>query len=189
MALARLNLDRRLTVLIDVCAHSASRIRRPLTARILALCAMLLASLATSRDARSTDLTTPSFLVATRALQDPLFEHSVILMVPSTEPPLLAGLIINTPAKQQVRDMFPEVRALKGPAESIYWAARSSLRTCRIDLPGVVGTKLRHAGLRRRLRRERPRRDCRRPQGPADHRLSALFQGRPSGCTISCWAR
>lgn len=95
-------------------------IRRPLTARILAVCAMLLAILATPPDARSTDLSTPSFLVATRALEDPLFEHSVILMVPSTEPPLLAGLIINSPAKQQVRDIFPQVRALKGPAESIY---------------------------------------------------------------------
>ena len=42
--------------------------------------------------------------------QDPLFEHSVILMVPSTEPPLLAGLIINSPAKRQVRDMFPQAR-------------------------------------------------------------------------------
>src|SRR5579862_45851 len=80
----------------------------------------LIASLATSRNAQGTDLTTPSFLVATRELQDPLFVHSVILMVPSTEPPLLAGLIINTPAKQQVRDLFPQVRDLKGPDETIY---------------------------------------------------------------------
>ena len=96
-------------------------IRRPLTARILAVCAMLLAILATPPDARSTDLSTPSFLVATRALEDPLFEHSVILMVPSTEPPLLAGLIINSPAKQQVRDIFPQVSRVEGSRlESIY---------------------------------------------------------------------
>ena len=62
----------------------------------------------------------PSFLVATRELQDPLFVHSVILMVPSTEPPLLAGLIINTPAKKLVRDMFPEVRGSKGADEATY---------------------------------------------------------------------
>src|ERR1700680_1576725 len=80
----------------------------------------LIASLATSHNVQSTDLTTPSFLVATRDLQDPLFVHSVILMVPSDEPPLLAGLIINTPAKKRVRDMFPQVRGLKGADETTY---------------------------------------------------------------------
>src|SRR5271163_5349647 len=82
--------------------------------------AALIATLATSQRAQSTDLTTPSFLVATRDLQDPLFEHSVILMVPSTEPPLLAGLIINSPAKQRVRDIFPQTRQLKSVEEAIY---------------------------------------------------------------------
>ena len=80
----------------------------------------LIASLAISRNAQSTDLTTPSFLVATRELQDPLFFHSVILMVPSTEPPFLAGLIINTPAKMRVRDMFPQVAGLKGADDTTY---------------------------------------------------------------------
>src|SRR5580704_13304785 len=84
------------------------------------LFAALIATLATSQTAQTTDLTTPSFLVATRDLQDPLFQHSVILMVPSTEPPLLAGLIINSPAKERVRDLFPQVRGLKGPDETIY---------------------------------------------------------------------
>jgi len=82
--------------------------------------AALIASLATSRNAHSTDLTTPSFLVATRELQDPAFQHSVILMVPSTEPPLLAGLIINTPARQRVRDLFPQAHDLKNPNDAIY---------------------------------------------------------------------
>jgi putative transcriptional regulator len=80
----------------------------------------LIASLAISHNAHSTDLTTPSFLVATRELEDPLFVHSVILMVPSTEPPLLAGLIINTPAKLRVRDMFPQVSGLQRPDDTTY---------------------------------------------------------------------
>src|ERR1700731_1278773 len=84
------------------------------------LFAALIATLATSQRAQTTDLTTPSFLVATRDLQDPLFQHSVILMVPSTEPPLLAGLIINSPAKERVRDLFPQIRDLKGQDEPIY---------------------------------------------------------------------
>ncbi len=66
------------------------------------------------------DLTTPSFLVATRDLQDPLFQHAVILMIPSTEPPLLAGVIINSPAKMRVRDMFPQARQLKSTQEMMY---------------------------------------------------------------------
>ena len=41
-------------------------------------------------------------------------------MVPSTEPPLLAGLIINNPAKRRLRDMFPQVHGLKGQDETIY---------------------------------------------------------------------
>ena len=95
----------------------STKLRVPVISIVIA---GLIAIIATSRTAQSTDLTTPSFLVATRDLQDPLFQHSVILMVPSTEPPLLAGLIINSPAKQQVRDLFPQVRDLKGPDETIY---------------------------------------------------------------------
>src|SRR5271163_2669005 len=82
--------------------------------------AALIATLATSHRAQSTDLTTPSFLVATRDLQDPFFQHSVVLMVPSTEPPLLAGLIINNPAKQRVSEIFPQARQLKGADETTY---------------------------------------------------------------------
>lgn len=96
----------------------STRLRTRAVASILVTA--LIAILASSQTAQTTDLTTPSFLVATRDLQDPLFQHSVILMVPSTEPPLLAGLIINSPAKERVRDLFPHIRDLKGPDETIY---------------------------------------------------------------------
>jgi putative transcriptional regulator len=88
--------------------------------KLLAASAVLIATIATPHIAQSTDLTQPSFLVATRDLQDPLFQHSVILMVPSTEPPLLAGLIINNPTSQRVRDMFAQARNLSGANDSIY---------------------------------------------------------------------
>ncbi|MGH7925645.1 MAG: YqgE/AlgH family protein [Candidatus Binatus sp.] len=86
----------------------------------LAVCAVFIAILATAQTARSTDLTIPSLLVATRDLQDPFFLHSVVLMVPSTEPPLLAGVIINNPAKQRVQALFPQARQLKGAEEAVY---------------------------------------------------------------------
>ena len=91
-----------------------------MAAGLLAVSTALIATLATAQKAQSMDLTTPSFLVATRDLQDPLFQHAVILMIPSTEPPLLAGVIINSPAKVRVRDMFPQARQLKSTQETMY---------------------------------------------------------------------
>ncbi len=37
------------------------------------------------------------FLVASRSMPDPVFQQSVILMLPVDEPPLVAGVIINKP--------------------------------------------------------------------------------------------
>ncbi len=87
---------------------------------IVFVTAAIVAILATAQKAQSTDLSKPSLLVATRDLQDPVFEHAVILMVPSAEPPLLAGLVINNPAKRRVRDIFPQTRQLKSVEEAIY---------------------------------------------------------------------
>jgi putative transcriptional regulator len=96
------------------------KLRRCVAAALIALSMTLIAIASSTQTAQSTDLTTPSILVATRELQDPLFQHSVILMVPSTEPPLLAGLIINNPAKERVQDKFPSARQLKGADEPMY---------------------------------------------------------------------
>jgi len=87
---------------------------------IVFVSAAIVAILATAQKAQSTDLSKPSLLVATRDLQDPFFERAVILMVPSEEPPLLAGLVINNPAKQRVRDIFPQTRQLKSVEEAVY---------------------------------------------------------------------
>ena len=37
------------------------------------------------------------FLVASRSMPDPVFQQSVILMLPADEPPLVSGVIINKP--------------------------------------------------------------------------------------------
>jgi putative transcriptional regulator len=87
---------------------------------VVFVAAAIIAIVATAQKAQSTDLSKPSLLVATRDLQDPFFEHAVILMVPSAVPPLLAGLIINNPAKQRVRDIFPQTRQLKSVEEAVY---------------------------------------------------------------------
>lgn len=63
----------------------------------------------------------PTFLVSTRELGDPIFEKSVILMIPPQEPPLVAGLIINKPSRMTLHDVFPDVNALKDRADSVYF--------------------------------------------------------------------
>ena len=98
----------------------SSKLRGRVVAGLLVVSTAVIATLATAQKAQSTDLTTPSFLVATRDLREAPFQHAVILMFPSTEPPLLAGVIINSPAKARVRDMFPQARQLKSTQETIY---------------------------------------------------------------------
>jgi putative transcriptional regulator len=93
---------------------------RGFSIKFLFVLAALFAALATAQKAESTDLTKPSFLVATRDLEDPNFARSVVLMVPSSEPPLLAGVIINNPGKQRIQDVFPQARQLKGAGETVY---------------------------------------------------------------------
>jgi len=51
------------------------------------------------------------FLVARRGLSDPLFEESVVVMLPKDEGPLVVGLIVNKPSHIQVRDLFPKSKA------------------------------------------------------------------------------
>ncbi len=65
--------------------------------------------------------TKPTFLVATRELVDPIFAHSVVLMIPPQDPPLIAGLIINKPSRMTLHDVFPDVTSLKGRTDSVYF--------------------------------------------------------------------
>src|SRR5208337_671952 len=118
----RNSVERRFQLTVCTCCmpRFSIKLRGRVAVGVLAVSAALIATLATARKADSTDLTTPSFLVATRDLQDPCFQHAVILMVPTTEPPLLAGVIINKPAKQRVRDIFPQARNLNGADEAVY---------------------------------------------------------------------
>ena len=46
------------------------------------------------------------FLVARRDMGDPMFQQSVILMLPPDQPPLVAGVIINKPSDIKLNDLF-----------------------------------------------------------------------------------
>ena len=87
---------------------------------VSAILAAVIAIVASAPGARGADLSAPSLLVATRDCPDPNFQRTVVLMVPSTEPPLLAGVIINNPAKEHVRDKFPQLRQLKAADQTVF---------------------------------------------------------------------
>ncbi len=89
-------------------------------AGILILSAGLVAVLTTALRAQSADAK-PFFLVATRDLPDPLFQQSVILMLPPGRIPLVAGIIINKPTTIAVRKLFPDSPSLKNQSGTAYF--------------------------------------------------------------------
>jgi putative transcriptional regulator len=63
----------------------------------------------------------PYFLVAAPDMLDPIFNQSVIMMVPTTEPPLLAGVIVNEPTGTSAQEVFPHFPALQKNTVSAYY--------------------------------------------------------------------
>jgi putative transcriptional regulator len=61
------------------------------------------------------------FLVASRGLGDPLFEQSVVLMLPIKDGPLLVGLIVNKPSKIKVRELFPDSPGIEATDSMVYF--------------------------------------------------------------------
>lgn len=60
------------------------------------------------------------FLVARRSINDPIFERSVVLMLPLKGEPLIVGLIVNKPTRLPLIKLFPESAALKNRSENAY---------------------------------------------------------------------
>jgi putative transcriptional regulator len=63
----------------------------------------------------------PYFLVASPEMRDPIFRNSVIMMLPTIQAPLLAGVIINEPTGTAAHEVFPHFPALKGDPSSAYF--------------------------------------------------------------------
>ena len=97
-----------------------SRGRGGRIAAIPVVCIALVCSLMAPGRARS-ESAQPYFLVATPNLSDPLFQESVVLMLPVTQPPLVAGFIINKPTTIPLRKLFPDAPAVKNRAENAYF--------------------------------------------------------------------
>jgi putative transcriptional regulator len=63
----------------------------------------------------------PYFLVASPEMRDPVFRQSVIMMVPTIQAPLVAGVIINEPTGASAHEVFPHFPALKDDPSSAYY--------------------------------------------------------------------
>ena len=89
------------------------------TATIFVLVALLGAALAVAepRSAGSKSF----FLVASRSMPDPVFQQSVILMLPADEPPLIAGVIINKPTDLTMGNLFRQPLAPENRNQKVYF--------------------------------------------------------------------
>lgn len=99
---------------------SALRIVLLLLAAVLVTCAALDAVPITARESQQQDRK-PFFLVASPDLPDPLFQQTVILMLPPSEPPIVAGIVINKPTKVTFGQLFGHSAAIRNEAESVYF--------------------------------------------------------------------
>jgi len=99
---------------------AAARTVLLLLASVLVTCAALDAVPITARESRQQDRK-PFFLVASPDLPDPLFQQTVILMLPPSEPPIVAGIVINKPTKVTFGQLFGHSPAIRNEAESVYF--------------------------------------------------------------------
>jgi putative transcriptional regulator len=84
------------------------------------------------------------FLVASRSMPDPVFQQSVILMLPSEEPPLMAGVIINKPTGVTLGNLLKQPLAPENRTQKVYFGGPVDLtvpllvvRTARPPKPAI----------------------------------------------------
>ena len=91
-----------------------------LLATILVNSAALNAATLTAQELPDTTRT-PFLLVASPDMPDPLFQQTVILMLPSSELPIVAGIVINKPTKMTLGQLFSHSPAIRNQAQSVYF--------------------------------------------------------------------
>ena len=96
-------------------------------AMILVACAVRAAQVAALKSADSGRA--PFFLVANPEMSDPVFEQTVILMLPPTEPALVAGIVINKPTKITLGQLFAHSTHIKNEAQTVYFGGPVDLKS------------------------------------------------------------
>ena len=69
------------------------------------------------------------FLVAQPDLPDPMFNQSVVLMLPPTGTELVVGLIVNKPTKVTLSKLFPDNAGLKRRTETAFFGGPVDIST------------------------------------------------------------
>jgi len=105
------------------------RIKRLATAVILAMAVVLVGTPTRGTSSASETF----FLVATPDLPDPLFQESVILMLPHTPAPLVVGLIVNKPTNKRLSELLPDSPVLKNRTDAAYFGGPVD-----VDEPALV---------------------------------------------------
>ena len=62
-----------------------------------------------------------SFLVARPELGDPLFQQSIVVMLPVIDKDWVVGLIVNKPTRLTLSQVFPKVSAFKDRTDKVYF--------------------------------------------------------------------
>jgi putative transcriptional regulator len=94
-------------------------LRLVVTASLLALATLIGAAVAVTEPPAAGSKS--FFLVASRDMPDPVFQQSVILMLPPEEPPLVAGVIINKPTKVTVANLLKEQVQPENRNQKVYF--------------------------------------------------------------------
>jgi putative transcriptional regulator len=89
-------------------------------ATILVTCVALNAGVITAPEPQDT-YRKPFLLVASPDMPDPLFQQAVILMLPPTTPPMVAGIVINKPTKMNLGQLFSHSLAIGNQAQAVYF--------------------------------------------------------------------
>ena len=108
---------------LKTCSGGRARWRGPrymLASAIFVVCAALVpASIRAAQETKGANLAS-FFLVALPDLPDPTFQQTVILMLPPTQMPLVAGIIVNKPTNIPLPKLFPRAQALKHQANAYF---------------------------------------------------------------------
>jgi putative AlgH/UPF0301 family transcriptional regulator len=70
---------------------------------------------------------TPFLLVANPDIPDPVFQHTVILILPSSQLPLVAGIVINKPSKMTLGQLFHHSAAVRNQDQLVYFGGPVSI--------------------------------------------------------------
>jgi putative transcriptional regulator len=90
-----------------------------LATAIFVVCAVLVPALRAAQETKGADVTS-FFLVAIPDLPDPMFQQTVILMLPPTQMPLVAGIIVNKPTTISLPKLLPRAPALKNQVNAYF---------------------------------------------------------------------